>query len=206
MFTVEYLQQQDDKDLVSLYIQGNENAFAVLLHRHKNGVFSFITQWIKDRNLAQDLFQETFFKAIRTLKSGEYKEEGRFFPWLIRIARNIIIDYHRRNHRLVLGTEYENEEGESFSLFDLMCEKENQKKFLSRELRSELRKYIRRLPKEQRDVLIQRIWFEMSFQEIAEFSGVSINTALGRMRYALINLRKLLEKSPVCEEFQDFLN
>lgn len=206
MFTVEYLQQQDDKELVSLYIQGNENAFAVLLHRHKNGVFSFITQWIKDRNLAQDLFQETFFKAVRTLKSGEYKEEGRFFPWLIRIARNIIIDYHRRNHRLVLGTEYENEEGESFSLFDLMCEKENQKKFLSRELRSELRKYIRRLPKEQRDVLIQRIWFDMSFQEIAEFSGVSINTALGRMRYALINLRKLLEKSPVCEEFQDFLN
>jgi len=206
MFTVEYLQQQDDKDLVSLYIQGNENAFAVLLHRHKNGVFSFITQWIKDRNLAQDLFQETFFKAVRTLKSGEYKEEGRFFPWLIRIARNIIIDYHRRNHRLVLGTEYENEEGECFSLFDLMSEKENQKKFLSRELRSELRKYIRRLPKEQRDVLIQRIWFEMSFQEIAEFSGVSINTALGRMRYALINLRKLLEKSPVCEEFQDFLN
>jgi len=206
MFTVEYLQQQDDKDLVSLYIQGNENAFAVLLHRHKNGVFSFITQWIKDRNLAQDLFQETFFKAIRTLKSGEYKEEGRFFPWLIRIARNIIIDYHRRNHRLVLGTEYENEEGESFSLFDLMSEKENQKKFLSRELRSVLRKYIRRLPKEQRDVLIQRIWFEMSFQEIAEFSGVSINTALGRMRYALINLRKLLEKSPVCEEFHDFLN
>jgi len=87
-----------------------------------------------------------------------------------------------------------------------MSEKENQKKFLSRELRSELRKYIRRLPKEQRDVLIQRIWFDMSFQEIAEFSGVSINTALGRMRYALINLRKLLEKSPVCEEFQDFLN
>jgi RNA polymerase sigma-70 factor (ECF subfamily) len=198
------LKAQDDKTLVHLYILGNESAFEVLLHRHKNQVFSFIRQWISNHSLAEDLFQDTFFKAIRTLKSGEYKEEGKFLPWLLRIARNIIIDYHRRNHRILPAEIFKNEDGEEFSILDVLAENllnSDKKLILSKEIRTNLRKLVRALPKEQRDVVIQRVWLDMSFQEIAEFSGVSINTALGRMRYALINLRKMLENSSMKEEF-----
>lgn len=198
------LKAQDDKTLVHLYILGNEEAFEVLLHRHKNQVFSFIRQWISNYSLAEDLFQDTFFKAIRTLKSGEYKEEGKFLPWLLRIARNIIIDYHRRNHRIMPAEIFKNEDGEEFSIMEVLTENllnGDNKLILSKEIRTNLRKLVRTLPKEQRDVVIQRVWLDMSFQEIAEFSGVSINTALGRMRYALINLRKMLENSRMKEEF-----
>jgi RNA polymerase sigma-70 factor (ECF subfamily) len=198
------LKAQDDKTLVHLYIHGNEGAFEVLLHRHKNQVFSFIRQWISNHSLAEDLFQDTFFKAIRTLKSGEYKEEGKFLPWLLRIARNIIIDYHRRNHRMLPAEIFKNEDGEEFSILEVISENllnGEKKMILSKEIKTKLRKLVRALPKEQRDVVIQRVWLDMSFQEIAEFSGVSINTALGRMRYALINLRKMVENSRMKEEF-----
>lgn len=199
------LKAQDDKTLVHLYILGNEDAFEVLLNRHKNQVFSFIRQWISNHSLAEDLFQDTFFKAIRTLKSGEYKEEGKFLPWLLRIARNIIIDYHRRNHRMMPAEIFKNEDGEDFSILEVLAEnnlwKSEKKLFLPKEIKSKLRKLIRELPVEQRDVVIQRVWLDMSFQEIAEFSGVSINTALGRMRYALINLRKMVENTRLKEEF-----
>ncbi|MCX8080311.1 MAG: sigma-70 family RNA polymerase sigma factor [Bacteroidia bacterium] len=196
------LKAQDDKSLVNAYINGNESAFEELLHRHKNRVFALIRQWISDKPLAEDLFQETFFKAIRTLKSGEYNEEGKFLSWLLRIARNVIIDYHRRNHRLMPADVMQNEDGEDFSLFELIIEKNsNHKLYLPYELKKKLRALVRELPKEQRDVVIQRIWLDMSFQEIAEFSGVSINTALGRMRYALINLRKLMEKHDLSGSF-----
>lgn len=181
-----------DSQLVSLYRSGNEDAFAVLLGRHKSKIYTAIYLIVKDRYTAEDLLQETFIKAINTIRSGRYNEEGKFLPWISRIAHNLAIDHFRKTKRY---PEVVLEDGSR--LFNSMdfAEESSEEKQMFRETRARLRDYIRELPEEQKHVLIMRHYFDMSFQEIANRTGVSINTALGRMRYALINLRKKMQKN-----------
>lgn len=180
-----------DSQLVSLYRNGNEDAFEVLLYRHKSKIYTAIYLIVKDRYTAEDLLQETFVKAINTIRGGRYNEEGKFLPWISRIAHNLAIDHFRKEKRY---PEVILEDGSK--LFNSMdfAEESTEDKQMFRETRSRLRDYIRELPEEQKHVLIMRHYFDMSFQEIASRTGVSINTALGRMRYALINLRKKMVK------------
>lgn len=176
-----------DSQLVSLYRNGNEKAFEMLLHRHKSKLYTAIYLIVKDRYTAEDLLQETFVKAINTIRSGRYNEEGKFLPWISRIAHNLAIDHFRKDKRY---PEIVLEDGSR--VFDSLkfAEKSMEDQTIRRDTRMKLRDYIKDLPKEQKQVLIMRHYLQMSFQEIAGRTGVSINTALGRMRYALINLRK----------------
>jgi RNA polymerase sigma factor (sigma-70 family) len=180
-----------DSELVSLYRNGNEDAFEVLLHRHKSKIYTAIYLIVKDRYTAEDLLQETFVKAINTIRGGRYNEEGKFLPWICRIAHNLAIDHFRKEKRY---PEVVLEDGSKlFNSLHFSVESSEDKQMI-RETRSKLREYIRELPVEQKHVLIMRHYLDMSFQEIATRTGVSINTALGRMRYALINLRKKMVK------------
>jgi RNA polymerase sigma factor (sigma-70 family) len=181
-----------DSKLVSLYQAGNEEAFEMLLHRHKSKVYTAIYLIVKDRYTAEDLLQETFVKAINTIRGGRYNEEGKFLPWISRIAHNLAIDHFRKDKRY---PEVVLEDGSK--LFNSMdfSEDSAEDKQMHRETRSKLRDCIKELPVEQKQVLIMRHYLDMSFQEIADRTGVSINTALGRMRYALINLRKKMMKN-----------
>ncbi|QLH33018.1 MAG: sigma-70 family RNA polymerase sigma factor [Cyclobacteriaceae bacterium] len=183
-----------DSQLVSLYQTGNEEAFEMLLHRHKSRIYTAIYMIVKDRYEAEDLLQDTFIKAVNTIKGGRYNEEGKFLPWISRIAHNLAIDRFRRNKRY---PEVVLEDGSR--VFDSMqfSEESYEAKQLMRDTKSRLRDLIKDLPEEQKQVLIMRHYLEMSFQEIADRTGVSINTALGRMRYALINLRKKMIKNHI---------
>ncbi len=176
-----------DSHLVSLYQIGNEEAFEMLLHRHKSRVYTSIYLIVKDRYVAEDLLQDTFIKAVNVIKSGRYNEEGKFMPWLSRIAHNLAIDHFRSRKRHPQVTL---EDGSR--LFDSMefAEDSFETIQLQQDTKSRLRSLIKDLPQEQKEVLIMRHYLQMSFQEIADHTEVSINTALGRMRYALINLRK----------------
>ncbi|HEV7346791.1 RNA polymerase sigma factor [Telluribacter sp.] len=179
--------QVSDSELISLYIRGDEKAFEKLVQRHKSRVYTTIYLIVKDQYVAEDLMQDTLIKAVDTIKSGKYNEEGKFLPWIIRIAHNLAIDYFRRDKR------YPNvvfEDGSSvFNTLDF-SEDSVESIQIRQETHEQLREMIQRLPDVQRQVLIMRHYEDMSFQEIADATGVSINTALGRMRYALINLRK----------------
>jgi RNA polymerase sigma-70 factor (ECF subfamily) len=183
-----------DQDLVTLYQNGNEDAFEMLLLRHKSRIYTSIYLIVKDRYVAEDLLQETFIKAINTIKSGRYNEEGKFLPWISRIAHNLGIDHFRKNKR---HPEIVVEEGSR--LFDTMefAEESFESTQLMKDNKTRLRSFIKELPVEQKQVLIMRHYLQMSFQEIAERTDVSINTALGRMRYALINLRKKMTKNNI---------
>jgi len=183
--------QVSDSELVSLYIRGSENAFEKLVLRHKSKVYTTIYLIVKDQYVAEDLMQDTFIKAVETLKSGKYNEEGKFLPWVIRIAHNLAIDFFRKEKR------YPNvvfEDGSSVFNTLEFAEDSIESVQIRQETHEHLRELIQRLPEQQRQVLLMRHYEEMSFQEIADATGVSINTALGRMRYALINLRKQLSK------------
>src|SRR5688572_12760018 len=180
-----------DSQLVSLYQTGNQEAFETLLHRHKSRIYTAIYLIVKDRYIAEDLLQETFVKAINTIRDGRYNEEGKFLPWISRIAHNLAIDHFRKDKRY---PEVVLEDGSRlFNSLDF-SEDSIESKQMARETRSKLRDCIKELPVEQKQVLIMRHYLDMSFQEIATRTGVSINTALGRMRYALINLRKKMSK------------
>jgi RNA polymerase sigma-70 factor (ECF subfamily) len=181
-----------DSQLVSLYQQGNEEAFKSLLLRHKSRVYTAIYLIVKDRYVAEDLLQETFIKAVNTIKGGRYNEEGKFLPWISRIAHNMAIDYFRKEKR---HPEITLEDGSS--VFNSLQFSGNimELQEIGRENKKWLRLCVKQLPDEQKQVLIMRHFLDMSFQEIADRTGVSINTALGRMRYALINLRKMMMKS-----------
>ena len=181
----------NDAQLVSIYLNGNESGFEQLLNRHKSKIYTTIYLIVKDSYIAEDLMQETFIKAIKKLKSGSYNEEGKFLPWIVRIAHNLAIDYFRREKRyptIVM------EDGSNlFNSLDF-SEDSTESVQIKTETHEVLKTMIDKLPETQKEVLLMRHYSEMSFQEIAEATGVSINTALGRMRYALINLRKQLEK------------
>ena len=179
--------QVSDSELVTLYIRGNEKAIEKLVQRHKSRIYTTIYLIVKDQYVAEDLLQDTFIKAVDTIKGGRYNDEGKFLPWIIRIAHNLAIDYFRRDKR------YPNvvfEDGSSvFNTLDF-SEDSVESVQIRQETHEQLREMIQRLPDVQKQVLIMRHYEDMSFQEIADATGVSINTALGRMRYALINLRK----------------
>lgn len=185
----------EDRQLVSLYIDGKEKAFEELLNRHKNKIYNYIYMKIRDTALSQDIFQETFIKIVRTLKKGAYNEEGKFLPWAMRIAHNLMIDHFRKANKVRLVSE-SSSRSEDFNIFDLLELKDNniEDDIVHEELVSQMVGLIDHLPETQRDILQMRIFKEMSFKDIARKENVSINTALGRMRYALINMRKLIEK------------
>lgn len=189
------IQSLNDNELVQLYIGGNEESLSVLLHRHKRKIFSSIIVVVKDQALAEDIFQDTFFKVIQTLKRGQYSEEGKFLPWTIRIARNLIIDHFRRVKKMPPVPVYVNDEGMEVTAFDNLCtEDASHSKNEKSKFKKNIRHLINELPADQREVVLMRIYYDMSFKEISEFTNVSINTALGRMRYALFNLKKMIEE------------
>jgi len=180
-----------DAELVSLYRNGNESAFEELVHRHKSRIYTTIYLIVKDRYVAEDLLQDTFIKVIHTIKSGNYNEEGKFLPWVARIAHNLAIDHFRKEKRY---PEIVMEDGSNvFNSLDF-SEDSPESVRIKDESHARLKELIQLLPAAQKEVLIMRHYTKMSFQEIAETTGVSINTALGRMRYALINLRKKITK------------
>lgn len=183
-----------DAELVSNYINGDENALAVLIGRHKQKIYSFIYSKVYDKDVTEDIFQDTFIKVIRTLKLGKYNEEGKFLPWVMRIAHNLVIDYFRKNNRM---PKFDNA-GE-FSIFSVLSDSSlnAEKSMIKNQVESDVRRIIEELPEDQKQVLKMRIYQEMSFKEISERTGVSINTALGRMRYALINMRKVIEQNNI---------
>lgn len=180
-----------DSQLVSLYQNGNQEAFEMLLHRHKSRIYTAIYLIVKDRYTAEDLLQDTFIKAINTINSGRYNEEGKFLPWISRIAHNLAIDHFRKDKRY---PEVVLEDGSPLMNSLEFAEESMESKQVTRDTHSRLRDYIKELPVEQKQVLIMRQFLQLSFQEIADRTGVSINTALGRMRYAIINLRKKMVK------------
>lgn len=189
-----------DSELVSLYQRGNEGAFETLLHRHKSRLYTAIYLIVRDRYVAEDLLQDTFIKAVNTIREGRYNEEGKFLPWISRIAHNLAIDHFRKNKRY---PEIILEDGSGvFNSMDF-SEDSFESRQIMKDTASRLRGLIRELPTEQKQVLIMRHYLKMSFQEIAEHTGVSINTALGRMRYALINLRKKMIKNKLAYD-KDF--
>jgi len=182
----------NDSELLSLYIGGNEEAFEELLNRHKDRVFTTIYLIVKDRYTAEDLMQEVFIKAIRTIKSGRYNEEGKFLPWILRIAHNLSIDHFRKAKRYpTIIMEDGSSVFNSLEFSEATIEDEQ----IKQDTYNLLKAYIKELPDSQREVLVMRHYMKMSFQEIADATDVSINTALGRMRYALINLRKKFEQT-----------
>jgi RNA polymerase sigma factor (sigma-70 family) len=181
-----------DSELVSRYINGDERAFETLVLRYKSKVYTTIYLIVKDTFVAEDLMQDTFIKAVDVLRSGKYNEEGKFLPWTLRIAHNMAIDYFRRDRRYPSVVF---EDGSSvFNTLDFADDSYEDIQ-IKNETHAHLRDLIKKLPDVQREVLVMRHYEDMSFQEIADATGVSINTALGRMRYALINLRKMMSKN-----------
>ncbi len=185
----------DDQELISLYINGQEAAFEVLLNRYKDRIFRSIYLKVKDRDLTNDLFQDAFIKIINTLKVGNYNEEGKFLPWALRIAQNLVIDYFRKTSRVKMISE-SSSKNEDFNIFSILKQEDLnvEQKMTRDELENQMVELLNHLPESQREIIDQRIFQDLSFKEISELQGVSINTSLGRMRYALINLRKLIEK------------
>jgi len=185
----------DDSDLVSSYLMGNEKAFEELLYRHKDKIYRFIYLKVRKQEIAEDIFQETFVKVINTLKLGAYNEEGKFLPWAMRIAHNLVIDYFRKVNKVRMISESSSKH-EDFTVFSTLSvqDKNIQEEICHIELQGQMVDLINYLPESQRDILVMRLYQEMSFKDIAEKENISINTALGRMRYALINMRKLIDK------------
>lgn len=183
-----------DKQLIGRYVAGDETALEQLIERHKEKVYTSIVFMVKDASLAEDIFQDTFIKVIDTLRGGKYKEEGKFLPWVMRIAYNLCIDHFRRLKRKPTVT---NTEG--FDIFGVLDFAENtaEDDLVMNQTRRKVRSLIDQLPPEQKEVVILRHYAELSFKEIAALTDVSINTALGRMRYALINMRKLIAEKNI---------
>ncbi|AWG23394.1 RNA polymerase subunit sigma-24 [Flavobacterium faecale] len=186
--------EHSDALLVKDYVAGNEKALETLIKRHQSRIYGFIYSKIADSDISNDIFQDTFIKVIKTLKNDSYNEEGKFLPWVMRIAHNLIIDHFRRNKKMPMFRETE-----SFSIFSIMSDDtlnvENQ--IISDQVECDVRKLLDELPQDQKEVLLMRMYQDMSFKEIAEVTGVSINTSLGRMRYALMNLRKVIDKHQI---------
>ncbi|MDV6168583.1 sigma-70 family RNA polymerase sigma factor [Flavobacterium sp. DG1-102-2] len=183
-----------DAVLVKNYVDGDENALSVLITRHQSKIYGFIYSKVTDRDIADDIFQDTFIKVIKTLKSNSYNEEGKFLPWVMRISHNLIVDHFRRNKKMPMFRETE-----EFSIFSIMTDNSPnvENRIITEQVENDLQRLIEELPDDQKEVLQMRIYQDLSFKEIADMTGVSINTALGRMRYALMNLRKVIEKNKI---------
>ena len=183
-----------DQDLVKKYINGDNTSFEILLNRHKNRVFAFIMSKIKNKDLSEDIFQDTYVKVVNSLQKGKYNEEGKFLPWVMRIAHNLVIDHFRKRKKMQMIRS-----SNDFDIFDVI--KDNKinadEKMIKDQIFGDLNLLIDKLPSDQREVLKMRYYEELSFKKIAEYFDISINTALGRMRYALINLRALSKKHHV---------
>lgn len=186
--------QIPDALLVKNYMAGDENSLAILINRHQSKIYGFIYSKMPDRDVADDIFQDTFIKVIKTLKLKSYNEEGKFLPWVMRIAHNLIVDHFRKNKKMPMLRETE-----EFSIFSILTDSSLnvESRNISETIEKDLQKIIKELPADQKEVLLMRIYQDLSFNEIAELTGVSINTALGRMRYALLNLRKIIEKNKI---------
>jgi len=184
----------DDSVLVAQYIAGQEKSLEVLITRHKQRVFSFIYSKVLDRVISEDIFQDTFIKVIKTLKKGAYNEEGKFLPWVLRIAHNLVIDYFRKNKRMPL---FKNTD--DFDIFSVLPDSKIniENELIKNQIETDVCKLLDTLPNDQKAVLEMRLYKDMSFKEIALQTDVSINTALGRMRYALINLRKVIAEKEI---------
>ncbi len=186
--------QIPDALLVKNYIDGDENALSILIKKHQSKIYGFIYSKMPDRDVADDIFQDTFIKVIKTLKSNSYNEEGKFLPWVMRISHNLIVDHFRKNKKMPMLRETE-----EFSVFSVLRDNSMniESRIITDAIEQDLQKIILELPDDQKEVLMMRIYQDLSFNEIAELTGVSINTALGRMRYALMNLRKIIEKNKI---------
>ena len=186
--------KEKDSVLVKGYINGCERSLAVLIERHKLKIYNFIYSKVFDRDIAEDIFQDTFIKVIKTLRKGSYQEEGKFLPWVMRISHNLVIDHFRKNNRIPIF-----ESKDEFDIFQIIGDDAPniESNMIDRQVVEDLQKLIIELPDDQREVLTMRLYKDMSFKEIAETTGVSINTALGRMRYAVINIRKLIEEHQI---------
>ena len=183
-----------DQELVKNYLNGDNTSFEILLTRHKSRVFAFIMSKIKNRDLSEDIFQDTFIKVINSLQKGKYNEEGKFLPWMMRIAHNLMIDHFRKEAKMrkVRPTA-------EFDIFDVLDDgnKNQEEVMMQTQVHADLKVLIEQLPENQKEVLKMRCFEDLSFKQISDLTGASINTALGRMRYALINLRKLAEKQHI---------
>lgn len=184
----------NDKELITRYLDGDEKAFEVLLNRHKDKIYTSIYLFVKDDSLAQDIFQDVFIKIIDTLRKGRYNHEGKFMQWAMRIAYNMCVDHFRRSKRRTMI-----QPTDTFDIFDVLenPDPNKEQKMIKSQVHDRVRELVDRLPEEQREVVILRHYADMSFKEIASLTRVSINTALGRMRYALINIRKMVEEQNV---------
>ena len=183
-----------DQELVKKYINGDNYSFEVLLNRHKNRVFAFIMSKIKNKDLSEDIFQDTYVKVVNSLQKGKYNEEGKFLPWVMRIAHNLVIDHFRKQKKMHMVRS-----NNDFDIFDIIKDDSINvdDRLIRDQIFNDLRALINLLPNDQKEVLKMRYFEEMSFKKIAEYYDISINTALGRMRYALINLRVLSKKRHV---------
>ncbi|MDR0744129.1 MAG: sigma-70 family RNA polymerase sigma factor [Tannerella sp.] len=189
------LKKMTDEMLVDLYAQGNNSAFDVLLDRYKKSIHSYIFYIVRNRDLTEDIFQETFMKVIMTIKQGRYTDNGRFKAWITRIAHNLIIDNFRqeRNENTI-----SNDEVEVDLLNDMkLCDSNVEDHMVQEQVYSDVKKLVKHLPDNQREVLEMRYYQDMSFKEIADITGVSINTALGRMRYAILNMRRMADENNI---------
>lgn len=191
-------QKASDNELIALYLKGDERGLEDLIYRHKSRIYTSIFLLIKDKDLANDLFQDTFIKVINTLRSGNYQEEGKFLPWVLRIAHNLVIDYFRKEKRMPMVHDTEDD-----SVFrSIKIDDENiEDQIIRKQIHKEVRLLIDELPDDQREVVMMRHYANMSFKEIADIMDCSVNTALGRMRYALLNMRRIIvQKKLVLEK------
>ena len=183
-----------DQVLVQNFLNGDNKSFEELLSRHKNRIFAFIMSKVKNRDITEDIFQDTFIKVISSLKKGKYNEEGKFLPWMMRISHNLVIDHFRKESKMrkIRPTS-------EFDIFDILDDgrKNQEDLMIQTQVHADLNILIEQLPEDQKEVLKMRYFEDLSFKKISELTGASINTALGRMRYALINLRKLAEKQHI---------
>jgi RNA polymerase sigma-70 factor (ECF subfamily) len=189
-------QHYSDKELIGKYLQGDHASLEILISRHQNRIYAYVLMITKNKELADDLFQDTFIKVINTIRAGSYNEEGKFLQWVMRIAHNLIIDHFRKSNRIPVIDNNKNEDYDIFENLNIL-EESVEDKMITEQIHKDVRQLIELLPAEQREVLYMRHYAEMSFKDIAEVTNVSINTALGRMRYALINLRKLITEKNI---------
>ena len=186
--------KQTDANLIGEYILGDEKSLEILIYRHKSKIYNFIFSKVMNRDTAEDIFQETFIKVIKTLKNGVYNEEGKFLSWVMRISHNLIIDYFRKHNRMPKF-----EADDDYDVFQFITDNSPnaENNLIKNQVVNDIKNLITELPEDQKEVLNMRLYRDMSFKEIAEITGVSINTALGRMRYAIINLRKMIEDNQI---------